>query len=130
MYLRPRFLVLFAAIVAIMPNEFPATASTSSSCAALDKQDPDDRQFYGDNATYDDLTNDSKSWVLTDPVEEGIDFNNLLKAATDLGKRPEQFSFIVARNGKPVFEIDPESRAGEDYLAVTKEILHRLKTPM
>ena len=29
--------------------------------------------------------------------------------------------------GKPVFETDPESRAGEDYLAVTKEILQRLK---
>jgi chromosome partitioning protein len=30
-------------------------------------------------------------------------------------------------HGKPVFEIDPESRAGEDYLAVTKELLQRLK---
>ncbi len=29
--------------------------------------------------------------------------------------------------GKPVFETDPDSRAGEDYLAVTKEILQRLK---
>jgi chromosome partitioning protein len=28
--------------------------------------------------------------------------------------------------GKPVFETDPDSRAGEDYLAVTKEILQRL----
>lgn len=30
--------------------------------------------------------------------------------------------------GKPVFETDPDSRAGEDYLAVTKEVLQRLKT--
>ena len=29
--------------------------------------------------------------------------------------------------GKPVFETDPDSRAGEDYLAVTKELLQRLK---
>lgn len=29
--------------------------------------------------------------------------------------------------GKPVFETSPESRAGEDYLAVAKEILSRLK---
>lgn len=29
--------------------------------------------------------------------------------------------------GKPVFETDPDSRAGEDYLAVTKELLLRLK---
>ena len=29
--------------------------------------------------------------------------------------------------GKPVFETDPESRAGEDYLGMTKEILQRLK---
>ncbi len=29
--------------------------------------------------------------------------------------------------GKPVFETDPASRAGEDYLAVTKELLQRLK---
>jgi chromosome partitioning protein len=29
--------------------------------------------------------------------------------------------------GKPVFETDPDSRAGEDYLALTKEILKRLK---
>lgn len=29
--------------------------------------------------------------------------------------------------GKPVFETDPDSRAGEDFLAVTKEILQRLK---
>lgn len=28
--------------------------------------------------------------------------------------------------GKPVFDTDPDSRAGEDYLAVTKEILQRL----
>lgn len=27
--------------------------------------------------------------------------------------------------GKPVFEVDPESRAAEDYLAITKEILRR-----
>jgi chromosome partitioning protein len=30
--------------------------------------------------------------------------------------------------GKPVFETDPDSRAGEDYLGVTKEILKRLKS--
>lgn len=30
--------------------------------------------------------------------------------------------------GKPVFDIDHESRAAEDYLAVTKEILKRLKS--
>ena len=30
--------------------------------------------------------------------------------------------------GKPVFETDPDSRAGEDYLGVTKEILQRLKS--
>lgn len=29
--------------------------------------------------------------------------------------------------GKPVFETDPSSRAGEDYMSVTKEILKRLK---
>ena len=29
--------------------------------------------------------------------------------------------------GKPVFDTDPSSRAGEDYLSVTKEILKRLK---
>ena len=29
--------------------------------------------------------------------------------------------------GKPVFETDPSSRAGEDYLALTKELLQRLK---
>lgn len=29
--------------------------------------------------------------------------------------------------GKPVFETDPESRAAEDYLAVAKELLKRLK---
>ena len=29
--------------------------------------------------------------------------------------------------GKSVFETDPESRAGDDYQAVAKEILHRLK---
>jgi chromosome partitioning protein len=29
--------------------------------------------------------------------------------------------------GKPVFETDPASRAGEDYMALTKEILRRLK---
>lgn len=29
--------------------------------------------------------------------------------------------------GKPVFETDPTSRAGEDYLAITKELLQRLK---
>lgn len=28
--------------------------------------------------------------------------------------------------GKPVFETDPESRAAEDYLAITKELLQRL----
>lgn len=28
--------------------------------------------------------------------------------------------------GKPVFETDPESRAGEDYLSITKEMLNRL----
>lgn len=31
--------------------------------------------------------------------------------------------------GKPVFETDPDSRAGEDYMAVTQEILQRLKKP-
>lgn len=30
--------------------------------------------------------------------------------------------------GKPVFETDPNSRAGDDYRAVTKEILQRLKS--
>lgn len=30
--------------------------------------------------------------------------------------------------GKPVFETDPESRAAEDYLAVTKEVLRRLSS--
>lgn len=30
--------------------------------------------------------------------------------------------------GKPVFETDPSSRAGEDYLAITKELLQRLKS--
>ncbi len=30
--------------------------------------------------------------------------------------------------GKPVFETDEESRAGEDFMAVTKELLSRLKT--
>lgn len=29
--------------------------------------------------------------------------------------------------GKPVFETDPESRAGKDYKAITREILERLK---
>lgn len=32
--------------------------------------------------------------------------------------------------GKPIFETDPESRAGDDYKAVTKEILHRLKNAL
>lgn len=30
--------------------------------------------------------------------------------------------------GKPVFETDGDSRAGDDYVAITKEILQRLKT--
>lgn len=30
--------------------------------------------------------------------------------------------------GKPLFDVDPASRAAEDYLCVTKEILKRLKT--
>lgn len=30
--------------------------------------------------------------------------------------------------GKPVFETDPQSRAAEDYLAITEEILQRLST--
>lgn len=30
--------------------------------------------------------------------------------------------------GKPIFETSPESRAGEDYKGITKEILQRLKT--
>lgn len=29
--------------------------------------------------------------------------------------------------GKPVFETDPQSRAAEDYIAITKELLKRLK---
>lgn len=30
--------------------------------------------------------------------------------------------------GKPVFETEPDSRAAEDYISITKEILNRLKT--
>ena len=81
-----------------------AMASTSTACAALDKQDPDNRQFYGDNPTYQDSTDDSTTWRLTDPASEGVNPDSLTRAAAVFGKRPESFAFIVARNGKPVFE--------------------------
>jgi CubicO group peptidase (beta-lactamase class C family) len=81
-----------------------AFSGTSPRCAALDRQDPEHRQFYGDNPTYEDPTDDSSTWVLSDPASAGMNPSALARAAKVLARRPEQFSMIVAVGGKPVFE--------------------------
>ncbi len=102
-----------------------ASTFVSPQCAALDKQ-PTPPQFYGDNPTYTDATDDSESWKVSDPAAAGMNPDALVRAAKTLAGRREQYSMIVALGGKPIFEqyFNGSSKsASNDVHSASKSIL-------
>src|ERR1700722_3140862 len=77
--------------------------AASKFCENLDHSSASDPSFYSDNPTYKDTVDDTY-WHLQPPASQGMDATKLDAAAAALGARPEQFSFLVIRNGQMIYE--------------------------
>jgi CubicO group peptidase (beta-lactamase class C family) len=81
----------------------PDRATAAFDCGTIQGPLSTDR-FYEDNPTYTDPVDDSASWKMSTPGEQGMDSGGLERASTALAKLPYTWSFLVIHRDALVFE--------------------------
>ncbi len=87
------------------PTPAPAPAPmpmAAYNCSTI--QGPQTRTFYESNPTYTDPVDDTSTWKITTPAEQGMNAAMLTAGAQSLNGLAYINSFLVVRNGALVFE--------------------------
>ena len=96
-------LSLLASCSAPKPSSAPAGRDAAFDCEAI--QGPlSTNRFYEDNPTYTDPVDDTASWTISTPEEQGMDPDGLEQASGALAYLPYSWSFLVIRHDALVFE--------------------------